>query len=104
MGVHDLGRLREKRNLLDDLIAVIGVLLHDRHFIGFEFARLVQNLVGNGHLADVMQKGSAGDRIDLFAGQSHGACNRDGKGGYALGVAFGFAVFQVQRVAQEPPA
>src|ERR1035437_10784788 len=40
--VHDLGGLCQKWNFLHDLITVVGVLLHDRHFVGLEFSRLLQ--------------------------------------------------------------
>ena len=100
MRVDDLGSLGQKRNLLHDLVAVVAMLLHDGHLVGLEFARLVQNLVRNGHLPDVVQERSARDRVDLFAGQAHGAGNRNGESGHSLGVAFGLAVFQIQRIAQ----
>src|SRR6266700_7046798 len=39
MGVHNLGGLRQKWNLLHDLITMVGVLLHDRHLVGLELSR-----------------------------------------------------------------
>ncbi len=67
---------------------------------GVKLARLVQNLVGNGHLADVVQESSASDDGDLFAGQPHGLGNRNGEGGHAPGMAFGLTIFQIERIAQ----
>ena len=47
------------------------MLSHDVHFLVRELAGLVQNFIGDGHLADVVQKGSAGDHVDLFFRQAH---------------------------------
>ena len=65
-----------------------------------ELAGLAQDVVGNGHLADVVQESAARDDLDFRRGNAHGAGQRDGVSGDALGVAFGFGVLQVERVAQ----
>ena len=66
VGVNNLSRLRQKGNSGDDLIAHVAVLLHLGHFLVRELAGLVQDIVGNGHLADVVQEGAAGDDADLL--------------------------------------
>ena len=65
-----------------------------------ELAGLAQDFVGDGHLADVVEECAAGDDLDLAGADAHGAGQRDGVGGYALGVAFGLGVLEVEGVAQ----
>src|ERR1700722_210357 len=57
--VHNLGSLSNKWDLLDDLVAMIGMLFHDRHFFGLKLSGLVQDLVGNGYFSDIVQKSAA---------------------------------------------
>ena len=67
---------------------------------GSERAGLAQNQVGNGHLADIMQKRGAGDLRQQRRFHLHVLGDGDGEGRNALAVAFGFSVFQVERPAQ----
>ena len=100
MRVDDFSGFVQEWNILHDFVSVPGVLLHDFHFVGSELVRLGEDLVGNGHLADVVEKGSAGDDANLFFLQSHFAGNRDRKSSDAAGVAFGFGVFEIESVAE----
>ncbi len=96
----DFGRAGEKGNLAQHVIAAGAVLAHDDLLFRGELAGLAQDVVGNGHLADVVQKSAARDDLDFVRRNAHGASQRDGVGGDALGVAFGFGVLRVERVAQ----
>ena len=57
-------------------------------------------MVRNGHFADVVKKCGPGDLREQRRFHVHGLGNRNGEGGHALAVAFGFGVLQVQRAAQ----
>ena len=67
---------------------------------GVKLAGLAQNLVGDGHFADVVQECAAGNDLDLLRRNAHGAGQGDGIGGDALGVAFGLRVLEVEGVAE----
>ena len=67
---------------------------------GRQLAGLAQNLVGNRHLADVVQKSAARNHLDLGRRDAHRPRQRDGVSGHALGVAFRLGILQVKRVAQ----
>src|SRR5947199_5228517 len=61
MGVDNFGSLGQEWNLLQYLIAVEAVLPHNRHFVGRQLVRLAQNVVGNRHLPNIVEKRAAGD-------------------------------------------
>ena len=61
---------------------------------------LAQDLVGNGHLPDVVEKCGARDLREQRRFHVHRFRNRNGEGGHALAVAFGLGVLQVERAAQ----
>jgi len=61
---------------------------------GEKLARLAQDFVGDCHFADVVQKGTAGDDLDVRRADAHGASQGDGVSGYTLGVAFRSKVFR----------
>ena len=42
------------------------MLSHLRHFVGRQRGRLVQDVIRNADLADVVQRGEAGEQIDPF--------------------------------------
>ena len=49
---------------IEDGIAYLAVGLHDGPFLGTEFARFFEDMIGDGQFADVMEKGAeAGQRI-----------------------------------------
>src|SRR5579859_578065 len=61
VGVDDLRCLMQERYLAQDVVPAFAVFAHEGLFGQGEFTRLAQDGVGNGHLADIVQKGSAGD-------------------------------------------
>src|SRR4051794_5835204 len=61
MSVNDLGCFRKKWNSPHNLVPAIAVLAHNGGLFGIEFSRLLKDLVRNGHLANVMQKGATRD-------------------------------------------
>src|SRR5438067_5855402 len=98
--VDNFGSFLQEWNSPHDLVAAIAVLTHDRGFLGIKLSRLLQNLVWDGHLADVMQEGPACDDANLVRTQPHcpGNCNR--VRGYPFRVAFRFRILQVEGIAQ----
>ena len=69
-------------------------------FFRVKLAGLAQNFVGNRHLAHVVQECAARNDLDFLGRNAHGARQRDGVSGYALGVAFGLGILQVEGIAQ----
>src|SRR5437660_1668631 len=54
----------------------------------------------SGSNCEAEQKGPTRNHPNALSRQSHGAGNRDGECGNALGVAFGLRILQIQRIAQ----
>ena len=100
MAKDDLGCAGEEGDLAQHLIAARAVFAHKLALLFRELAGLAQNLVGDGHLADVVQEGAAGNDLDLFRRNAHGARQGNGIGSDALGVAFGLRILEVEGVAQ----
>mmetsp|Transcript_61352 Transcript_61352/g.150989 ORF Transcript_61352/g.150989 Transcript_61352/m.150989 type:complete len:274 (+) Transcript_61352:275-1096(+) len=55
--------------VLQDVVAMAGVLLHHLEFVRRELAGLEQDAVGNRHLADVVQRCGLGQLVDEGVGQ-----------------------------------
>src|SRR2546422_10616508 len=66
MGVDNFGSLGQEWNLLQYLIAVKAVLSHNRHFVGRQLVRLAQNVVGDRHLPNIVEKRAASDHADFI--------------------------------------
>jgi hypothetical protein len=96
----DLGGLTEERDAGEHIVANIAVGAHSLLFSVVERAGLAKNLVGDGHLADVMKKGGSSQNLQIM--QRYGNClgNGNGVGRDALRVALGFRVLEVQGAAQ----
>jgi hypothetical protein len=50
---------------LKDAHANVDVITHDVHFLGGEFAGLIEDFGGNSNLADVMQEAAAAHDVEL---------------------------------------
>ncbi len=99
MGVNDVGGFMQERYLAQNLVAEVGVLAHDGLLFRAQPSGLAQNRVRDRHLADVVQKCATRDDPDALLRQLHGARDGNGERRHPLGVAFGFGVFQVKRIA-----
>ena len=73
------------------------MLLHHLPLLGRERTRLAQDVVGDGHLADVVQQRSTADVRDIHLADAHEARQVHGHVCGADGVPFGFVVAQVER-------
>src|SRR4029077_7783941 len=98
--VNDVAGFGQKRDLFEHLVAVVAVLAHDGAFVVVQLSGLAKDVVGDGHLADVVEKSGAGCDQDLLARHAHGAGDGDGKSGDAAGVAFGFRVLEIEGIAK----
>ena len=67
---------------------------------GSERTGFSQNLIGNGHLADIVQEGAARNFRKLCNIDIQGFRDRQSKCGDALAMAFGLGILQIQRAAQ----
>src|ERR1035437_5600011 len=74
---NDCRRLVEEWDLAQNIVAEGAVLAHDSLFFGRESAGLLQDVVRNGHLANIVKKRAASADLDLARRNSHGA----GEGG-----------------------
>lgn len=63
-----------------------GVLAHEFPFGGVELARLVQDRITDGDLADVVELRGACQLVELFGVHSESSPDRDSKAGNAGGV------------------
>ena len=100
MGIHDFGRLGQEWNPAQDLIAVIAVLAHDRDLIRRQGAGFGEDLIGNRHLTDIVQKRAACDHVNLTFGQAHGPRDGDSESRDPPGVTFGFSILQIEGSAE----
>ena len=71
----DRDRVPEDGRLLQDHLADPGVLDHGLPFDGRERGRLLQDLLGKGQLADVVEQGREADTVDLGVGKTEAACH-----------------------------
>src|SRR6202041_3070003 len=88
MGENNLGRLGEEGDFAQHVVTARAMLAHYVLLLGSQFPGLAQNFVGDGHLADVVEEGPAGDDLDLCRADAHGAGQGDRVSGYTLGMAF----------------
>ncbi len=65
----------EERDVPHEVCAVLGVLAHDRPLLGRQLALLPEDRVGYAVLANVVERGSEPDVVDLVGiGDAHGVC------------------------------
>src|SRR5437867_6477732 len=100
MGVDNFGSLSQEWNLLQYLIAVEAVLPHNRHFVGRQLVRLAQNIIGDRHFANIVEKRAASDHADFIRRKSQRLRNRNRECRDALGMTFGLGIFQIQSIAE----
>lgn len=84
--------IAQKRNADEHVVADFAVPAHDLFFWVGERAGLAENAVGNGHFADVMEESGASEDGQIVSWNGHGLGDRNGEGGDALAMAFGFGV------------
>ena len=96
---NDFCRLGEDALLLQDLEAFVGMGAQHRDVFLIERSCLVQDVVGDGDLAQVMQRRTDTDLLDEVQLQPHLAGHRLGQEPYALGMTKGRAIFLVDEAA-----
>ena len=100
VGEDDLGGVAEKGDASEHVVADLAVGAHDLLFLVVERAGLAEDAVGDGHLADIVEKGGAGKDGEIFKLDAHGLGDGDGGGGDALTVPLGFGVAEVEGAAE----
>src|SRR5881628_559857 len=98
MGVDNFGSLSQEWNLLQYLIAVEAVLPHNRHFIGRQLVRLAQNIIGDRHFANIVEKRAASDHADFIRRKSQRPRNRNLKAGYRFELTFVSGTFKAKGI------
>src|SRR3546814_13133141 len=84
---HDGQGLSQRAGGGDELVAHLGVGLDDGALVGGEAAGLVEDLVGDGDLADVVEVGAAGEGPQRVGRSAHPQAELHGEEGGAIGVA-----------------
>src|SRR3546814_5993150 len=82
---HDGQGLSQRAGGGDELVAHLGVGLDDGALVGGEAAGLVEDLVGDGDLADVVEVGAAGEGPQRVGRYAHPQAELHGEAGGALG-------------------
>ena len=84
----------------EDALADDRVLGHDLPLVARERAVLVQQLLGHGELADVVQQRGVGDALDVIAGEPEHHRDAAGEADELLGVLVGVVVALLDRRGQ----
>ena len=90
----------ERLERLDDLDALDGMLRDDPHLVLTQFARLVEDGVGNADLADVVEQASTPEDIFFRCREPELACEGQHILGDALGVSLGVRTFRLGRAGE----
>jgi len=99
---HDGLGLAEEVDVAQDLHADDRVALHQRPLGLGQRVRLVEDRVGDGDLADVVQQEAELDLGVIGQPRAHGARDLQAVGGHALGVLARVGVARLDRVGQRP--
>ena len=94
----DVADLAHELDVPDQAVAEGGMALDDLPFLGRERSGLLQDGVGDGHLAGIVEEGALADALELPRIADAGRFGEDvGVAGDRLGVAVGLDVAQVER-------
>src|SRR5215469_6620094 len=100
VGQNNLRRITKKRNAAQHVVADVAVRAHDLFFVIVQRARLAENGIGNGHLADVVEECSASHDREVARGNWNCLGDGNGEGRDALAMAVGFHIFKFKSAAE----
>src|SRR6516164_824129 len=97
---HNLRGIFKKWDANQHVVTDFAVRAHEFLFLVGKRAGFSQDAIGNGHLADVVEKRGTGQDQQIGIRNGHLLCNGDAERGNTLAMALGFRVLQVQRAAK----
>src|SRR6266702_7660004 len=97
---HNFRGIAKKWDANQHVVADFAVCAHDFFFLVGKRAGLSQDAIGNGHLADIVEKRGTGQNRQIGIRNRHGLWNGAAERGNTLAMALGFRVLQVQRAAK----
>jgi hypothetical protein len=96
----DAGDGRERGHAPEDLLGQAGMGAHGVPLLGAELARLVEDQVRDGELAEVVQQAGAAQRAQRLGVEAEARAEGDGDLGDALGVAAGVRRLRVDHARE----